>query len=81
MMVAGPGLYLLGESLVGLRIVGSLSSRRLLTVIALGLFGLIGRHLSALALSAGVAAILAGLAIWDHQRSRAKSVPFAPSRA
>ena len=80
MMVAGPALYLLGESLVRLRITGSLSPRRLLTVVALGLFGVLGGHLWALALSAGVATILAGLAIWDHERSRSTSAPFAPSR-
>jgi low temperature requirement protein LtrA len=70
MMIGGPAVYLVGESLVRLRMRSSLSIRRLLTVIALGLLGVLGRQLPALALSAGVAAILAGLAVWDRERSR-----------
>jgi hypothetical protein len=46
----------------------SLSPRRLVTVIALGLLGVLGYQLPALALSAGVAAILAGLTVWDRAR-------------
>lgn len=68
MMVAGPALYLLGESLVRLRMISSLNPERLLTAIALGLLGALGRHLPALALSAGVATILAALTVWDHAR-------------
>ena len=68
MMVGGPALYLVGESLVRLRMRSSLSRRRLLAVIALVLLGVLGRQLPALALSAGVAAILAVLTAWDRER-------------
>ena len=70
MMVAGPALYLVGESLVRLRMRSSLSRRRLVAVIALVLLGVLGRQLPALALSAGVAAVLAVLTAWDRERSR-----------
>jgi low temperature requirement protein LtrA len=68
MMVGGPAVYLVGESLVRLRLRSSLSGRRLVTVIALALLGTVGYQLPALALSAGVAAILAGLTVWDRAR-------------
>jgi low temperature requirement protein LtrA len=70
MMVGGPAVYLVGESLVRLRMRSSLSARRLVTVIALVLLGMLGYQLPALALSAGVAAILAVLTAWDRERSR-----------
>jgi low temperature requirement protein LtrA len=73
MMVAGPALYLLGESLVRVRMTGSLNPQRFLTVIALGLVGVLGRSVPALALSAGVAAILTGLTVWDQDRIRSIS--------
>jgi hypothetical protein len=77
MMVAGPALYLAGESLVRLRMISSLSPQRLLTMAALGLLGVFGHDLPALALSAGVATILTGLTVWDHERIRPASGPFA----
>jgi low temperature requirement protein LtrA len=77
MMVAGPAVYLIGESLVRLRINNTLSPRRLLAVFALGLLGVLGGHLPALALSIGVATILVGLTVWDHERSRSASGPLA----
>ncbi len=70
-------MYLLGEALVRLRMISSLSPQRLLAVIALGVVGVLGRDLLALALSTGVAAILIGLTIWDHERFRPRSGPFA----
>jgi len=77
MMVAGPALYLLGESLVRVRMTSSLNPQRLLTVIALALLGVLGRYVPALALSAGVAAILTGLAVWDQDRIRSISGALA----
>jgi low temperature requirement protein LtrA len=77
MMVAGPAVYLLGESLVRVRMTSSLNPQRLLTVIALALLGALGRHLSALALSAGVAAILTGLTVWDQDRIQSVSGALA----
>ncbi|HTU84036.1 MAG TPA: low temperature requirement protein A [Solirubrobacteraceae bacterium] len=77
MTVAGPAVYLLGESLVRLRMISSLSPQRLLAVAALALLGVLGRDLPASWLSVGVALILVGLTIWDHERIRPSSGPFA----
>ena len=77
MTVAGPAVYLLGEGFVRLRMISSVSPQRLLAVVALGVLGALGAGLSALALSAAVAAILIGLTVWDHERFRPRSGPFA----
>jgi low temperature requirement protein LtrA len=77
MTVAGPAIYLLGEALVRLRMISSLSPPRLLAVVALGVLGGFGAELSALGLSAAVAAILVALTIWDHERFRPRSGPLA----
>ena len=77
MTVVGPAIYLIGEALVRLRMISSLSPQRLLAVVALGVLGGFGADLSALALSTGVAAILIALTIWDHKRFRPHSGPFA----
>jgi low temperature requirement protein LtrA len=77
MTVAGPAVYLLGESLVRLRMIHSLSPQRLLAVVALAALGIFGQALPALAMSAAVAAIVTGLAVWDNERVRPESGPFA----
>jgi apolipoprotein N-acyltransferase len=77
MTVAGPAVYLLGESLVRLRMISSLSPQRLVAVLVLGLLGALARSLPALGLLAGVAAVLLALAVWDHERLRPRSGPFA----
>jgi low temperature requirement protein LtrA len=77
MTVGGPAIYLIGESLVHLRMISSLSPQRLLAVVGLGVLGVLGRNLSALALSGGAATILLGLTMWDHPRLRPRSGPFA----
>jgi low temperature requirement protein LtrA len=77
MTVAGPAVYLLGEALVRLRMISSLSPQRLVVVVALAVLGVLGAGLSALALSAAVAAILIGLTVWDNDRFRPRSGPFA----
>ena len=66
MTVAGPAVYLAGEGLVRLRMVGRYSGKRLLAVLALGVLGIAGSGLPALALSAGVAAILVALAVAEY---------------
>jgi low temperature requirement protein LtrA len=66
MTVAGPAVYLLGEGLVRLRMVGRYSSKRLVAVLALGVLGIAGSGLPAIALSAGVAAILVALAVAEY---------------
>jgi low temperature requirement protein LtrA len=77
MTVGGPAIYLIGEGLVRLRMISSLSPQRLLAIVALAVLGGFGADLSALALSAAVAAILIALTIWDHERFRPHSGPFA----
>jgi low temperature requirement protein LtrA len=76
MTVAGPAVYLLGESLVRLRMISSVSPQRLLAVVALAALGVVGRALPAQAMSAAVAVILTGLAVWDNERIRPESGPF-----
>jgi low temperature requirement protein LtrA len=66
MTVAGPAVYSLGEGLVRLRMVGRYSHRRVLAMLAPGVLGIAGSGLPALALSAGVAAILVGLAVAEY---------------
>jgi low temperature requirement protein LtrA len=63
MTVAGPAVYLAGEGLVRLRMVGRYSHKRALAMLAPGIAG---SGLPALALSAGVAAILVGLAVAEY---------------
>ncbi|MBV9310392.1 MAG: low temperature requirement protein A [Solirubrobacterales bacterium] len=75
--VAGPAVYLLGESLVRVRMTSSLSPQRLVAVLALAVLGVFGHVLPALALSAAVAVALTGLTVWDHERMRPRSGPFA----
>jgi low temperature requirement protein LtrA len=65
MTLGGPALYLLGETLFRVRMVGSASPKRLLTIVTLAALGLLAAHVSALVLSAMVAAVLTGLAVWE----------------
>jgi low temperature requirement protein LtrA len=73
MATAGPAVYLLGESMVRLRMIGRVSRKRLACVAALVILGILGGGMSALVLSGCVAALLAILAMseagWlDHRR-------------
>jgi hypothetical protein len=63
MVVGGPALYLVGESLFRLRVTGVVNARRLSVAGVLVLLAPVGAHLSALALSAIVAALLSALAL------------------
>ncbi len=66
MMVAGPAVYLAGEGLVRLRMVGRYSRWRVLTILSLAILGIAGSDLPALALATGVAAILVALAAVEY---------------
>jgi low temperature requirement protein LtrA len=66
MTVGGPAVYLGGEGLVRLRMVGRYSNKRALAILALGVLGIAGSGLPALALSAGVAAILVALVVAEY---------------
>jgi low temperature requirement protein LtrA len=68
MVLGGPALYLLGESLFRRRMTGTVNPKRLAVVAVLVALALLGPHVSALALSALVAALLTGLALWELER-------------
>jgi low temperature requirement protein LtrA len=65
MVLGGPALYLLGESLFRLRVTGAANAKRLVVAAVLVLLTPVGAHVSALALSALVAALLTALALWE----------------
>ncbi|MGZ4229964.1 MAG: low temperature requirement protein A [Solirubrobacteraceae bacterium] len=69
MMVGGPALFLLGESLFRLRMIRAANAKRLAVVAILVLLAPIGSHVSALALSATVASLLIALALWELRTS------------
>jgi low temperature requirement protein LtrA len=70
MATIGPAVYLLGESLVRLRMIGRVARKRLICVVALVVLGLLGGDMSALALTICVAAVLAILTLWEAGRLR-----------
>jgi low temperature requirement protein LtrA len=66
MILGGPALYLLGESLFGWRITGATNARRLAVAALLILLVPLGGELSALQLSLVVASLLPALAVWER---------------
>jgi low temperature requirement protein LtrA len=77
MTVGGPAVYLIGETLFRVRMIGSASPKRLAAVLALAILAAIGTRLSALALSGAVAAVLIALALWEHEPLRVRLRPNA----
>jgi low temperature requirement protein LtrA len=67
MTVGGPALYLAGETLFRLRMIGSVNPKRIAAVLALGLLAAAGNGLSAVALSGSVAAVLTALNLWEYE--------------
>ena len=65
MLLGGPALFLLGESLFRLRVTGTANAERLAVAAILVLLAPLGSQISALALSATVAALLSALALWE----------------
>jgi low temperature requirement protein LtrA len=65
MVLGGPALYLVGESLFRLRVTGAANAERLAVAAILVLLAPLGSQISALALSATVAALLSALALWE----------------
>ena len=65
MMLGGPALYLLGESLFRWRMTGTPDARRLVVAGLLILLVPLGGQVSALLLSVIVAALLSALAAWE----------------
>jgi low temperature requirement protein LtrA len=65
MVLGGPALFLLGESLFRLRVTGAANAGRVAAAAVLVLLAPVGSHVSALVLSATVAALLSALALWE----------------
>ena len=67
MILGGPALYLLGESLFCWRMTGVTSTKRVAVAVLLILLVPLGGELSALVLSLVVASLLPALAVWERQ--------------
>ena len=67
MTLGGPALYLVGDTLFRVRMIGSASPKRIIAVIALGAVALFGSDVSTLVLSTLVAAILIALGVWEYE--------------
>jgi low temperature requirement protein LtrA len=67
MILGGPALYLLGESLFCWRMTGVTSTKRVAVAALLILLVPLAGELSALVLSLVVAALLPALAVWERQ--------------
>jgi low temperature requirement protein LtrA len=81
MVAGGPALYLLGETLFRRRLSGPRYPQRVgLAVLLVALIPLAG-HVSALVLSAIVAALLCALAGWEHLPSDAAATTVSEQRA
>jgi len=65
MVLGGPALYLVGESLFRLRVTGAANAKRLGVAALLVALVPLGGRVSALALSALVAALLTAAALWE----------------
>jgi low temperature requirement protein LtrA len=65
MVLGGPALYLLGESLFRWRMTATANPKRLGVAALLVALALVGGHVSALVLSTAIAALLGVLALWE----------------
>jgi low temperature requirement protein LtrA len=78
MVLGGPALYLVGESLFRMRVTGAVNVNRLVVAGLLVLLAPVGEFVSALALSAIVAALLGAAALWEL-RVPARSLASRPA--
>jgi low temperature requirement protein LtrA len=76
MILGGPALYLLGESLFGWRTTGAINAKRVAVAAGLLLLVPIGDQISVLLLSLIVASLLPALAVWEL-----RALTPAPMRA
>ncbi len=67
MLVGGPALYLIGESLFRFRMIGSLSAKRVGAVVVIGALGALADVVSAFVLASCVTAVLGGLALAEYE--------------
>jgi low temperature requirement protein LtrA len=65
--LAGPVLYLAGETLFRIRMIGSANPKRFTTIVVLLACGLIATNVSAVVLGLIITAILTSLAIWEYE--------------
>ena len=79
MMVGGPAIYLIGETLFRLRMIRSANPKRITAIAALALPAALGTQLSALALAAAVTAVLAALAAWEYERPQPQPAVASPA--
>jgi low temperature requirement protein LtrA len=83
MVLGGPVLYIVGESLFRLRVTGVANGKRLAVAAILVLLAPVGARVGALTLSAIVAALLAAAALWELRtpaRPLSGRVPAVGSR-
>jgi len=75
MMVGGPAVYLAGETLFRVRMIGSVNPKRLAAIAALGVLGLLAGAgaVSAFLVSCAVAVLLSALALWEYSAPPASS--------
>jgi low temperature requirement protein LtrA len=78
MMAGGPALYLMGDALFRLRMIGSVNPKRVAAVIALGGVGVAGSSLPALALAGIVATVLGALSLWEYEPLLNRLRPAVP---
>jgi low temperature requirement protein LtrA len=66
MLAGGPALYLAGEVLFRIRMIGSVNLKRVIVTLALCVVSLVLPALPALALAGDVTGVLAVLAVWEY---------------
>ena len=71
LVLGGPALFLLGENLVKRQVAGKWMTSHLTGLAALALLAPFATRLSLLALAAGAAAVLIGVAVWEELSIRA----------
>jgi low temperature requirement protein LtrA len=81
MILGGPALYLLGESLFRWRMTRTTNAKRLAVAALLILLAPLGGHVDALPLSIVVAALLTGLAVWELRSAGLVGTSEPPSSA
>jgi low temperature requirement protein LtrA len=72
MVLGGPALFLLGETLFRVRMIGSANAKRVVAIVVLALLWPLAASVSALALTAIVAGVLTALALWEYEPLRAR---------
>jgi low temperature requirement protein LtrA len=78
MVLGGPALFLLGESLFGWRVTGTANAKRVAVAGALVALTPFGDRISVLALSVIAALLLLGLAIWERREGAGVHVAAVP---